>query len=172
MEKQETVIDYELILSKLKKFFIQKLGKDFNGEVIEVVESIIDVAKLYTDGEGYEVAGDGAAVGTSICTLSIPDEAVFICTKAKFSTNVGALAYIGTGALADPPTKYYFLDCQAAGEIIEFADDTGPLFVINNIGGTGALTLRMYAPQTAKGVATNNDITHYFDGYMGGILLT
>ena len=77
MENPVTILEQNLVLSKIKKFFVEELGRDWNGEVIEKLTNIVDLAKFWTDGEDYEVAGDGNANGTSICSLSIADEAVF-----------------------------------------------------------------------------------------------
>lgn len=159
-------------LKDIKMYYTIQETFDFNGEVMIAPCSIIDIAQLYTDEVAREVVGTDDADGTSILTISIADEAVFICTQLKGSTNVSALIAIGTGDLGDPPTDVTFIDLQNIGEVWAQAEVNSPLFVINNIGGDADVTLRMWVPHTAFGVATNDDANHYFNGYIGGILLT
>jgi hypothetical protein len=159
-------------LKNIKMWYTIEETLDFNGQVMLAPTSIIAIAQLYTDSVEIEQQGDGVADGTDVVTLTIDDEAVFICTKLTGSTNVSAILVLGTGALATPPTTVDFIDLQAVGSLTLMAEVNAPIFVINNIGGSGDLVLRMYAPQTAMGVGTNNDTNHYFNGYIGGILLT
>lgn len=124
--------------------------------------------------EGAEVVGDADAFGTAICTLSISAGKYFICTNLMGSTNVGAMVYIAQGSIVTGVSgitageELYIIDLQNVGSNI-IITETMPIFVYDNTASAAAVTLTMYAPETAKGVATNNDANHYFDGYIGGL---
>lgn len=113
-----------------------------------------------------ETAGDGAANGTSLCTISITAYKRFICTHLMASTDVGAVIRVGTGALGSM-TDIYPIDLMDGGGIVIITEDS-VIFHYDNSAGASAVTLRMYVPQTAKGAATNNDAFHHFDAFMGG----
>jgi len=123
----------------------------------------------WTQSKATETVGDAAANGTSLLTITVTAAKVFHCMSLMLSTNIGAMGRIGTGALG-AMTDYYIIDVQNAGSTVIVTEDT-PIFTIDNSTGTSDLTLRLYIPQTAKGVATNNAATKYFDAYVGGILI-
>ena len=146
----------------------QTRGSD--GKYKMAAKDIIGMTKYWTQSTpGVEVAGDGAANGTSICTLSITAEKYFICTHLMASTNIGAIILLGTGSLASM-TKVYIIDLMNSGGFVAISEKV-PIFTYDNTSSSSAVTLIMYAPKTAKNVATNNDTNHYFDGFIGGLLI-
>lgn len=146
----------------------RKISRGKRGKIADVGSSLIDNHKGWSQSTpGVEVVGDAAAIGTSICTLSIPAGKFFVCTHLMVSTNISAIILMGTGTLA-AMTNIYIIDLQAAGAFVAISEDM-PIFEYDNSAGAAAINLIMYAPQTAKNIASNNDVTHYFDGFIGGI---
>lgn len=139
---------------------------DRNGHIIEKKTEAQQIANRL-QAVGVEVVGDAAAVGTAICTFNIPAYGKFVCTHLSISTNIAAMIHVGTGTLA-AMTEVYFADLMAGGGLVITSDDEKPLFTIDNSGGAAVLAVIVFAPQTGKNIATNNDATHYFDAYIGG----
>lgn len=151
---------------RLLQFLHKERGVD--GKIQDAVSGIIGAHAKWTQSTpGTEVVGTGGATGTSICTLSITAYKRFICTHLMASTNVGAVIRLGTGSLASM-TDVYVIDVMNTGGFVAIAE-TMPIFAYDNSASASAVNLIMYAPKTAKNVATNNDSSHYFDGFIGGL---
>lgn len=144
------------------------LSRGYDGKIADVGSTLIDNHKGWTQCTvGTETAGDAAANGTSITTLSIAGSSYFVCTHLAASTDVAAVLKVGTGTLASM-TDVYFVDLYNSLSFVAVAEAM-PLFHYDNTSSSSAVNLIMYAPQTAMGVATNNDANHHFYGFMGGI---
>lgn len=144
------------------------MARGSTGKITDAIEGLISAHRYYVESTpGTEVVGDADADGTSICTLSITAEKRFICTHLQASTNVGALLRIGTGDLGSV-TDIYQIDLQNVGSFVAISPDM-PIFEYDNSASSTAVTLRIYAPKTAYGATTNNDASHYFYGFIGGI---
>lgn len=146
---------------------IFRMTRDINGKEEDAVDDIVSKGARWTEGDEQEVVGDGNANGTEVCNLTIAAGKVFMCMSIMGSTNISAILILGTGTLGST-TDYYCIDLQNVGGVVIVTEET-PIFIVDNSAGTSALTLRMYAPQTAMGVTTNNDANHYFNGSMGGV---
>lgn len=155
----------EIIKSQAVIKFLE-VEHDLNGKITEKKTLAQEIANRL-QAVGVEVVGDGNADGTAICTFDIPAYGKFICTHIAVSANVAAMIHIGTGTLA-AMTETYFIDLMAGGGFVITSDDDKPLFTIDNSGGAAVLAVIVFAPQTGKNIATNNDNTHYFDAYIGG----
>lgn len=151
----------------------RKMVRDADGKIKDAVADLVGSLLYWNQCDvstlGVEVVGDGAVNGTSICTISIPAGKTFVCCIAKCSSNIAAMVYIGHGTLA-VMTELDFIDIQNVGLGGGIAEGQSPLFVWKN-ATAAAINIIMYAPQTAKNVATNNDANHYFDGFIGGLII-
>jgi len=145
-----------------------EMVESVNGKIVFAPNNILGKANLWDEAEGDEVVGDAAANGTIIVSLSIGAYKTFICTSLVASTNIAAVLNIAYGLIA-AHTDIYHIDLQNAGSLVAITENS-PIFKYYN-NTAAAVTLLMIAPQTAKGLATNNDATHYFHGYMGGIVI-
>lgn len=145
-----------------------QMTENANGKIVYAPVSAYGKAAHWTEAEGDEVAGDAAATGTTIVSLSIPATTRFACMSLMASTDVAAVLNIAYGTLA-AHTDIYHIDLFSALAQVVVTEDT-PIFVYNN-STAAVVTLLMIAPQTAKGAATNNDANHHFHGYMGGVLI-
>lgn len=148
-----------------------KMVEDPDGKIVygsQVPASVLGRVAIWTEAEGNEVVGDAAATGTTIVSLSVAAYTKFACMSLMGSTNIAAMLSIASGTLA-AHVDIYPIDLQNAGSLVAVTENT-PIFVYHN-NTAAAVTLLMIAPQTAKNIATNNDANHYFDGYMGGILI-
>lgn len=139
-----------------------------DGKITFANKGALGKAAHWTEAEGLEVVGDANANGTTIVSLSVPATTRFVCMSLSATTNISAILSIAYGTIASH-TDIYNIDLQAAGSLVVVSEDT-PIFVYNNTT-SAAVTLLMHAPQTAMGSAANNDANHYFNGYMGGILI-
>lgn len=138
------------------------------GKIEFARKDIIAKAAIWSEAEGDEVAGDAAANGTIIVSLSVPATTRFICTSLMASVNIASVLNIAYGVIG-AHTDIYHVDLQNAGSLVAITENT-PIFIYNN-STAAAVTLLMIAPLTAKGVATNNAVTKFFHGYMGGLLI-
>jgi len=148
-----------------------EMSEDPDGKIVfasSFPASVGGRVAVWTEAEGLEVVGDAAATGTTVVSLSVAANTKFACMSLMGSTNIAAILSISSGTLA-AHVDIYSIDLQAAGSFVAVTEDT-PIFVYNNTTAA-AVTLLMIAPQTAMGAATNNDANHYFNGYMGGILI-
>lgn len=145
-----------------------EMTEDASGNVVIAPKGVYGKAAHWTEAEGDEVSGDGAANGTTIVSLSVPATSRFICMSLMASTDLPAVLNIAYGTLATH-VDIYHVDIYSALATTIVTEDT-PIFVYHN-STTAAVTLLMIAPKTAKGVATNNDANHQFHGYMGGVIL-
>ncbi len=145
------------------------IGEDVNGRAQILAPDLISAGAKHVKAVANEVAGDGAADGTSLDTYSIGAGEVFICTEIIASSNLAALVRIGTGDLGSM-TDYDWVDIAGRGNYGKTSDGFSPLFVVDNSSGSTALTLRVYAPQTAYNAATNNDDNHYFNTKISGLI--
>lgn len=137
---------------------------------IPAVRGLIGASSYWTQEIGENVIGDAAAIGTSILTITIPQYYHCVGVVALGWCNLAGALLVGLGALAAPPTTYYFIDIPNRGAFGGMAEGTTPLFVIPK-STTAAQTITVYAPQTAWGVAaTNNDILHYYYGFLGVLM--
>lgn len=152
-------------MNKLTQTF--PMAENLNKQLVPAIMDVIGGASVFDQSAAEEIVGDANANGTSILTLSVGIGKVFICTIALASCNEGALVKIGTGALG-AITDYYWIDCSNKGNNGAIAEGTTPLFVVDNSAGVAAIDVRMHVPQTAYGVATNNAVTKYFNGFLGG----
>ena len=160
MENIDKIIESQAVIKFLE------VEHDLNGKITEKKTAAQQIANRL-QAVGVEIAGTGGATGTEICTFNIPAYGKFFCTHLAVSTNVAAMIHVGTGTLA-AMTEVYFADLMAGGELVITSDDDKPLFTIDNSAGAAVLAVLVFAPQTGKNIATNNDNTHYFDGYIGG----
>ena len=145
-----------------------QMAEDVNGKIKFAPTGILGKLSKWTDAEGDEVAGDANANGTIIVSLSIPASSRFICTSLVASVNITSVVNIAYGLIA-AHTDIYHVDIKNAGATILITEET-PIFVYNN-STTAAVTLLMIAPLTAKGLATNNAVTKFFHGFMGGLVI-
>ncbi|KKN90794.1 hypothetical protein LCGC14_0223770 [marine sediment metagenome] len=148
-----------------------QMAEDADGKIKFGGQFPMDISArvaAWTEAEGLEVVGDGVANGTTVVSLSIATLTKFACMSISGSTNISAVIAIASGTLASH-TDIYHIDLQNAGGFVAVTENT-PIFVYNN-STAAAVTLLMLVPQTAMGAATNNDANHYFNGYMGGILI-
>jgi hypothetical protein len=147
---------------------IIEMSEDASGRITFAPKSVYGKMAHWKEAEGDEVSGDGVANGTIIVSLSIPAETQFACMSLMASSDLPAVLNIASGTIGTH-TDIYHIDLYSAQGQVLITEDT-PIFVYNNTTAA-AVTLLMIAPQTAKGVATNNDVNHQFHGYIGGILL-
>jgi len=153
-----------------QKILVQKMVENAEKKLIAAVDDLAGVLAYWAQSTvGVEVVGDGVATGTSICTLSIPAGKTFVCCIAKCSSNVAAMVLIGHGTLA-AMTNLDFIDVQNVGMGGCISDGQSPSFTWKNTTAA-AVNIIIYAPQTAMGVATNNDANHYFYGFIGGLII-
>lgn len=145
-----------------------EMTENASGRIVFAPKTAYGKAAHWTEAEGDEVAGDAAATGTTIVSVSVPATSRFICMSLMASTDVPAILNIAYGTLA-AHTDIYHIDIYSAQAQVVITEDT-PIFVYHN-STAAAVTLLMLAPQTAKGAATNNDANHHFHGYIGGVLL-
>ncbi len=138
-----------------------------DGKIVFSPDGLYGKANDWIEAEGDEVVGDAAANGTIVVSLSVAANSTFICTSLMASTNIAAVLNIAYGVIGTH-TDIYHIDLQNAGSLVAITENS-PIFVYNNTTAA-AVTLLMIAPQTAKGVATNNAATKYFHGYIGGVL--
>lgn len=144
-----------------------EMAEDADGKIVFAPNGVMGKVNKWSDAEGDEVAGDANANGTIIVSLSIPANTKFACMSLMASVNIAAVLNVAYGLIA-AHTDIYHIDLQNAGSLVAVTENT-PIFVYDNTTAA-AVTLLLLAPETAKGIATNNDATHYFHGYMGGIL--
>lgn len=150
-----------------KMIQVLQKAKGADGKLKDAANDLISKHFYWKDSTpATETAGDGAANGTSLCTISISAYKRFICTHLMVSTDVGAVIRVGTGTIGSM-TDIYPIDLMDGGGIVIITEDS-PIFDYDNSASASATTLRMYVPQTAKGVPTNNDTNHHFDAFMGG----
>ena len=151
---------------------IIEMKEDEDGKVVfgsQVPSDVLGRVAKWTEAEGDNIVGTGAATGDTIVSLSVAAYTKFACMSLVVSTNISAMINIAYGTLA-AHIDIYHVDLQNAGSLVAVTENT-PIFVYNNTTAA-AVTLLMIAPLTGKGVAVdNNDANHYFHGYMGGILI-
>lgn len=148
-----------------------EMTEDPDGKIVygsHIPASVLARAAIWTEAEGDEVAGDGAANGTIIVSLSIAANTKFVCMSLMCSTDVAAILNIAYGVIG-AHTDIYHVDLFSALAQVIVTEST-PIFVYNN-NTDAAVTLLIIAPLTAKGAGTNNDVNHHFHAYMGGILI-
>lgn len=154
----------------------RKMSRDANGKIKDAVDDLVGVLIYWAQSEfvapvTIEVQGDGVATGTELCVLSIPAGKTFVCCIAKCSSNIAAMVNIGHGTLVPAAmVDLDFIDIQNVGMGGVISDGFSPSFVWKNTTAA-AVEIVMYAPQSAKGVATNNDINHWFHGFIGGLII-
>lgn len=144
---------------------VRHLGRDGEGRIIEADRGIQSAAATWESEVAFEQATTGAADGDSILTISLPAYKSFICTSATFDCDNSIYLRVGTGDLGSM-TDYWGIHIPAGG-IEALSDGESPLFVINN-DTSSSVTIRLYAPQTLHGAATNNNATKYVAAYLGG----
>jgi len=142
------------------KFWMEKC-QGAGGFLVNAVNNLVSASKYYEQTACYNTAGDANANGTSLGTITIEIDEICIGVEFMGAANVPSLIRVGTGALATPPTDY---DWIAVNTTItgKMSDGSTPLFIINNVGGGAALTLRAYAPRLQYVAVVNNPITSYF----------
>ena len=145
-----------------------QMAESPSGKIEFAPNTVFGKANVWTEAEGLEVVGDAAANGTTIVSLSVGAYKTFICTSIAASTNIAAILAIAYGTLA-AHTDVYHIDLQNAGSLVAVTEDS-PIFKYYN-STAAAVTLLIIAPQTAMGAATNNDANHYFNGFLGGLIL-
>lgn len=144
------------------------MAENAAGKIKYSPEGIIGKLAYWNEAEGDEVAGDANANGTIIVSLSVAAYSRFVCTSLVASVNTAAVLNIAYGIIATH-TDIYHIDLQNAGSLVAITEES-PIFVYNNTT-VAAVTLLMIAPETAKGVATNNATSKHFHGYMGGLVI-
>ena len=145
-----------------------EMSEDVNGKIRFAPKGILGKVAYWSEAEGDEVAGDAAANGTTVVSLSVAATSRFICTSLMASVNIAAVLNIASGTLGTH-VDIYHVDLQNAGSLVMVTEET-PIFVYNN-STAAAVTLLMIAPQTAKGLATNNAVTKFFHGFLGGLVI-
>ena len=155
-------------MRKLQRLInFRKISRGIDGKIADVCSDLIDNHKGWRQATpGTEVAGDGAANGTAVCTLAITAAKKFVCTHVSAATNLAAMLKIGTGALG-AMTDIYPVDLYNSLSFTAITEAM-PIFHYDNSAGA-AVNLIMYAPLTAMAVATNNDVNHKFYGFIGGV---
>lgn len=138
---------------------------------VPAVKGLLGASSYWTQEEAENVVGDGAADGTSLLTITIPANYHCIGVAAISMSNLQAIIRIGIGDLGDPPTTHYWISCPTPLEPFgAMAEETTPVFVVAS--SASAQTLRMWVPQTGiAAIATNNDVNHYFYGFLGVLLI-
>ncbi len=145
-----------------------EMAEDGSGKIKFAPKGILGKLAYWDEAEGDEVAGDANANGTIIVSLSVAAYSRFVCTSLVASVNIAAVLNIAYGIIGTH-TDIYHIDLQNAGSLVMVTEES-PIFVYNNTTAA-AVTLLMIAPETAKGVATNNAVTKFFHGYMGGLVI-
>ncbi len=154
MSKEELVVVVDF--KDLKQLFMEKQVRDKNGNVMESMESLVEVAKAFINQQALDVASDNAANGVAIITYSLASKATLVITKLKLMASAAQVISVGFGTALDGTqtnVDHTLLNSPQTWE--EFSDGPSPVIAIYN-GTAASVNVYVYAPTGAIMGVVNN----------------
>lgn len=152
---------------------LMKYEETVNKMRIPAAQGLIGGSAYWKDTPFKEIIGINNANGTELAELEIPAGHVFVCSLIQYASNEGRSIAVCTVAdaqvlgHASQSERFIFGDENIGIHALKSEDQ--PIFVVDNSAGAVAIDMLVYAPHTVLN-ATNDPVTSYFQGHLGGIL--